>query len=541
VNATLKSIQQLITHPDRELRLSAIRVLRAINIREMAIHKILANLMIETDDSEIFEAALATIEAAPHEQILRQLVRTLDRDEKYLERILDAIAKIGSKAVLPLKQQFEKVPPETQRRMVRVLPRIRTHLAHSFLIDCLAHPDLILMREAIRALREEIEKYNPAERNDLLSQLQLQLKDKRFRQNDSALSAGIIALGIIADPRSESKLLSFAAPGGTTHIRRYALMSLANLPLADSSHPEIVSALYPMLEDPDYDGLVRHAVTVLELINPDPDEQDHLRSLLKNRHTGVRIFAIGKLASLDSAPNAQLILDFLSASDQALKEAAVTALSQMPAAVNIILKAIDETPGQLRIQDVVSILSHHANRITAERARNRIKKLLAMDRHNDRFFDIHWEAMKNLRPDILRTEILKIVDEAFSAGQYRQAKEHLELLDIGGLLTVDLRYRLMLASLKVSSKSRSRSYRASDPALEHAVQLLLENPRDFKRRLVSEKILSDEDFLYLGYHFSERLNEERRFGADILRHVVTTWPRRQSAKTAKQKLQVEGQ
>lgn len=541
VNATLKSIQQLINHPDPTLKLAAIRVLRAINAREPGVHKALADLLIETDDPEIFEAALETIEAAPHEQILRQLVRVLDKGEQYQERILDAIAKIGPKAVQPLKQQFEKMPPETQRRMVRVLPRIRTHLAHAFFIDCLAHPDLHIMREAIRSLREEIGKYTQPERNDLLGQLQLQLKDKRIRQNDSALSAGIIALGIIADPRSEAKLLSFITSAGFPQVRRYALMSLSCLPLMDGKHPEVANALYPLLDDPDYDNLVRHAVAVLELLEPDKDDQDRLRGLLKNRHHGVRIFAIGKLASLDSPANAQLVLDFLNASDQALKEAAIEALSLMPSAVNIILKTVDETPNLIRTQDMVRVLSAHHNRITPERARNRVKKMLEMNAKGDRHFELHWEALKALRPDILQAEILKIAQTAFDDSGFDTAKANLDLLNRGGLLTPDLRYRLMLASLKTSAKSRSRSSRAADPALEHAAKLLAENPKEFKQRLLAEKILTDEDFLYLGYHFSERLNEERRFGADLLRHVVSRWPRRQTAKAAKQKLQIEGQ
>ncbi|MDR1744404.1 MAG: HEAT repeat domain-containing protein, partial [Planctomycetota bacterium] len=73
MNATLKSIQQLIYSPDDALRLAAIRVLGAINSREPAIHKALADLMIETDNPDVFEAALTAIEATPHEQILKQL------------------------------------------------------------------------------------------------------------------------------------------------------------------------------------------------------------------------------------------------------------------------------------------------------------------------------------------------------------------------------------------------------------------------------------------------------------------------------------
>lgn len=540
VNATLKSIQQLVYSPDEALRLAAIRVLGAINSREPAIHKALADLMIETDNPDIFEAALAAIEASPHEQILKQLVRVLDKTDDHQDRVVDAIAKIGAKAVPPLKQQFDKVPPETQRRMVRILPRIRTHLAHAFLIDCLAHPDLQLMREAVRALREEIGNYTPAEKSDLFSQLNAALKDKRLKQNDIALSAVIIALGILADVKAKASLLSFIAPGASAQVRRYALISMASLPLAAGQHPDVALALYPLLDDADYEGVVRHVITVLSLLPPSKNDEEALRGLLANRHAGVRVFAMGKLATLDSPVNAQLIMDFLSASDQDIKEAALEALSSMPSTVNIVLKAIDEAPSSLRVHDMVKILSNHRNRITPERARNRIKKMLEMRGRGDKRFELNWEALKQLKPEVLQAEILKLADKAFAGSDYEAAAANLALLDRGGLLNSDLRYRLMVAALKTSEKSRSRSSRAADPALEHAARLLAESPREFKARLLAEKALTDEEFLYMGFHFSERLNEERRFGADLLRHVAHRWPRRQSAKAAKQKLQLEG-
>jgi hypothetical protein len=454
---------------------------------------------------------------------------------------VDAIATIGAKAVPSLKQQFDKVPPETQRRMVHILPRIRTHLAHSFLIDCLVHPDLQLMREAVRALREEMPRYAAAEKTDLFNQLTAGLKDKRIRQSDIALSAVIIALGIVADIKAKAALLSFIAPGSSPQVRRYALISLASLPLGAGQHADVAAALYPLLEDADYEGVARHAIAVLNLLPPAKGDQDILRALLANRHVGVRVLAMGKLSHIDSAANAQLIMEFLNASDQDLKEAALDALSRMPSTVNIILKAIDETPGVLRVHDMVRILSHHHNRITPDRARARVKRMLELrDAGDGKRFELNWEALKQLKPDVLQAEILKLADKAFADSDYHAAAQNLGLLDKGGLLTPDLRYQLMVAVLKTSDKSRSRSSRAADPSLEHAARLLSDNPREFKSRLLSEKILADEEYLYLGFHFSERLNEERRFGADLLRHVARRWPRRQAAKLARQKLQLEG-
>jgi hypothetical protein len=315
---------------------------------------------------------------------------------------------------------------------------------------------------------------------------------------------------------------------------------LAQLPLSTGRHADVASALYPLLDDPDYGGLVRHVVSVLDLLMPAKEDELVLQGLLGNRHANVKVFAIGKLAALDSLENAQLILNFVPASDQNLKDAALEALSRMSSAVNIVLKAIDENSGQIRVHDIVQILGSHRNRITTERARNRVRKMLEMKEKGDKRFESAWEALKQLRPDILQAEVLKRADAAFAASDYRGAAANLGLLEKGGLLDASLRYRMMLVTLKISDKSRSRGNRAADPALEHAAALLADNAREFKAKILAEDILTDEDFLYLGFHFSERINEERRFGADLLRHVVNRWPRRHSAVQARQKLQLEG-
>jgi hypothetical protein len=538
VNATLKSIQQLIYSQDKTLSLAAIRILGEVNSREPALHKSLADLMIETEDPEIFESALAAIENSPHEQILKQLIRVLDKTEEYQARIIEAIARMGSKVIPVLRQQFDKSSAGIQRCIVRILPRIRSHLAHVFLVDCLANTDLHLMREAIRILRVNIGEYSATEKADLFGLLVPALE--KHRQNESTVSAIVIAMGIVGDIKAKDCLLAFITPVSPPQVRRHALISLAQLPLAAEPHSEVATALLPLLDDPDYEGLVRHVITVLALLPPSRDNQAVLQNLLKNRHTGVKVFAMDKLAALDSPENAQLILDFIPAGVQDLKEAALAALARMPSSVNIILKAIDDNSVALRIQDLAKILGCHRNGITAERARNRIRRMLEQRDGNDKRFDLNWEAIRQLKPDLLRAEMLKLADAAFAESNYREAAFNLGLLGKGGLLNPELRYKLMLASLKISGKSRSRGNRASDPALEYAAGLLAGNPREFKSRLLAEDILTDEDFLYLGFHFSERLNEERRFGADLLRHLIAHWPRRRSAALARQKLSLEG-
>ena len=74
-------------------------------------------------------------------------------------------------------------------------------------------------------------------------------------------------------------------------------------------------------------------------------------------------------------------------------------------------------------------------------------------------------------------------------------------------------------------------------AEESVIGALFINPDSFHE---VAHFLEAEDFYYVGFHFSEKLNEERRFGEDILRHLKKKWSRGPIAKLAREKLKIEG-
>jgi len=385
-----------------------------------------------------------------------------------------------------------------------------------------------------------VDRYSPGERADLYSRLSSALKDRQYRANESALSAIIISLGILKNPAAKARLLPFVKPDHPLQVRRHALMSLASLDYPSDRQADLQEALFPILDDADYDGLVRHAVQTLARTVPVRGDQDRLRALLPNRHAGVRAYAVRALGMLDSATHAQLILPFLGDADTALRSAAEEALRRMPSAPGVILKALDENPPRARGEEMVRLLESHPNRLPANRARLRVKKMFELQAKGDPQYELHWTALRHLRGDILQAEILHLADEAFAAKNYAGARDRLLLFDGSDLLGWEARYKLAVACLKTSRKDRARNYRASDPALEQMAALLAANAKGLKQKLFADRALTDEDLFYVGFHFSERLNEERRFGADVLVHVAHKWPRRATAKAARTKLAVEG-
>lgn len=539
VNATLKSICNLLKHENPAIGIAAIRVLGAIHTREPMVYRMLGELLVTTEDPTIAGAILDALEENPHEQALKYLLQLLEREGDH-ERVLHVIARIGGKAVPSLKHYFLRVSLAAKKQIVRVLPRIRTEQAHQLLVECCFDPDRELVREEVHALREAIHTYNEKEKNDLYQKIVSALHDKRILKNESALSALLISLGILADIRAKEILLSYVSPDRPLATRRHALMSLGKLELSGDRHHDVFEKLLPILKEADYEGLVRHAVQVLTHLKVRRTDRDVLCQLLESVHPGVKVYAIQALSQIDSVANAELILPYLHAPMPILRDTASQALRRMPSVVPVILRRMDETKDRTEALEMVKILESHGNRIPPAKARALAEHMLDLYQKGDEHYQLYRMALRHLRGEVLQEELVKRAEEARHRQDYATMRDLLKLLDHTELLTPEIRFLLAIAKLKTSKKDFSRTSRTADYCLEHIAILLREDPQGFKKRLLAVPELNDEDLLYVGFHFSERLNEERRFGVDLLRHVIKKWPKRPSAKIASQKLAVEG-
>lgn len=540
MNTTLKTICGLLKRPDPELRLAAVRVLDEVQSKEPGVHRALGELLVESKEPEVIAAVLGAMEHAPHDQSVKYLIQLLDKSDSLHERVLDVLAAIGPKLVPVLKQQFHRLPPLICRELVQVLPKLRTPQSHAFLIDCYFNSDHDLVREGVHALRNEIEQYTPKERQEFQKRLHATLSEKRIQQNDAALSAVIISLGILGLQSSKAQLKPYLDAEFPQQVRRHALMSLARLGLSGDKHHDLFEAVQPILDEADYDGLVRHAVALLDGLKPQRNDTHRLKELLHSRHAGLCVYAISALAQLDNLSNAEEILGFLHHPDAARRDAASAALSRMPSAVEVILRHIDETKNRAEAFEMVRILESHGNRIKPARAKAMLKHLLELFEEGDEHYRLYHQALLHLRPDTLKEGLLERAKAAWKAKDFARVRDMLKLLDETDLMTEEIRYQLALAKLKTSKKDHARAFRLTDYCLEHFAILLRADPKGFQKKLLTEKILAAEDFLYLGYHFSERLNEERRFGVGLLRHVIKKWPKGKPATLARKKIKIEG-
>ncbi len=541
MDSTLNAVCGLLSQRDVELQMAAIRVLGAIKTDEVSIISQLGELLISSGNPHVRRAVLAAFTDNPQEKTLKYLVENLEKDEATQELTLNVIVNIGNPAVKYIDSYFTKMPEAVQRNIITAIPRIRTPKAYTLLIESFFCGDNECLRNAVHTLREVIGEYNTKELGKLRDKLVDSLHDPRVEENQAALSALIIALGIIGQVQVKPRLLPYLDSKYSVQIRRHTLMSLARFEYVGTRHQDVFEAVLPILSEDNYDELVRHAVVVLSKLKPKRSDNQKIRQLLENKHVGVKIYAVTALGSLDSITNAEALLGLLGEKNMKLRAAASEVLRKMPSAVVVILRHIDQVKNKSEAFEMVSILESHDNRIKSDKAKEMIDRMLELYFKGDEHYQLYKTALIHLRGDILQKELVAVADSAREAKDWEKVRDTLKILDHTDLLTSEIRYILATAKLKTSKKDIARSFRQSDYCLDHFLQLLKEQgAKLLKRDLVADKCLLVEDLYYIGYHFSEQHNEERRFGLEILRFIATKKKNKKVQQLAKDKLKLEG-
>ena len=541
IDSTLSAVCGLLGQRDVELQMAAIRVLGALKTDDSAIINQLGSLLIGSGNPYVRRAVLAAFTDNPQEKTMKYLVENLEKDESTQELTLNVIVSIGNPAIKYMEANFLKMPQAVQRCIVTVVPRIKTPRAFSFMVESFFCEDKDCLRNTVHTLRGVIGEYNTKDQGKLRDRLVDSLHDSRLNENQSALSAIIISLGIIGQVQVKPKLLPYLSSEYSVQVRRHTLMSLARFEYVGTRHQDVFDAVLPILGEENYDELVRHAVVVLSKIKPKRSDNNKIRKLLENKHIGVKIYAVNALGGLDSITNAESLLELLGARNMKLRTAVSAALRNMPSAVVVILRHIDQVKNKAEAFEMVSILESHDNRIKSDKAKEMISRMLELYFAGDEHYQLYKMALIHLRGDVLQEELVATAEEARKEKDWQKVRDVLKIMDHTELLTSEIRYILATAKLKTSKKDTARSFRQSDYCLDHFLQLLKEKgAKKLKKELVADETLDMNDLYYIGFHFAEQHNEERRFGIDILKHVASKKRDKQIQAQAKEKLKLEG-
>jgi hypothetical protein len=324
------------------------------------------------------------------------------------------------------------------------------------------------------------------------------------------------------------------------YVRRNALISLSRIGLRGSGHDDLTERLLPLLNDPDFPNVVRNALTILETVQLPRRIFKQLPKLLENRHPAVKRFVLTQLANIPGEKTVSLLISHLDFADPMIRDAAAESLSKLPRAIPKLLQRMMGTKDLEKGEKMALILRNHRAFFKPSRCAGLFRKLSRALEKQDPQLKVYSLLLKQVNPDFFYAEAMKRGRQFKRAGKFELAKRYFELLSTGLFHTDEVRYEQASLFLKLSRKELSPAARNSDPALNLFVVLARASYHDLIKLLKQDRILNANDLYYLGYHFAEKLYEQKSFGIEVLKHLMKKYPRSKLRLTAKKRIATVG-
>ncbi len=541
MNAILKKITKLIESEEDEIKCSAIRVLGELGIKERLVMKLLGQKL-ATESEPVKLAILDSFIRNPQTVVLPYLLPLLKLNGNVRRKVIYAVGAIGPKAISILEKEFKTASLQEKKLFIDILSTIRSKASIDFLVGSLLGGDLELLKYICFSLRNQLEKMPRPEKLYLLGKVNKFLSLEQVKKNDEMTTSGVLLLGFVAEPPVKKMLLKFFDKKRSFYVRRNALLSLTRLNLTDSGNEDLVEKVFPLLNDPDFPNVVRNALTIFEKIQLPRRFAEQLPKLLESaRHPAVKRFALTRLAQLGNKKTIKLLIGHLDSNDPMIRDAASDSLAKLPRAVPDLMKKLEATKEVDRGEKIALILRNHRSFFKKERCRGIYRKLeIAFARHEDQA-RVYALLLKHVNPDLFYAETLKRSRQLKRSRKFEMAKRYLELLTTGLFYTDEIRYEMASVLLKLSKRDLALQSRNEDPALNLFSVLARVNLGNLLKLIKSDRTLDVNDLYYAGFHFSERLFEQKTFGVEVLKFLLKKFPRSKIKSAAKKKIQLAGQ
>lgn len=540
MNAILKKIAKLIDSEEDEIKCSAIRILAELGIKERSILKTLGGKL-STESEPVKLAILDSFIRNPQAGCLAYLLPLLKVNGNIRRKVIHAIGAIGPKAITTLEKEFKTASLQEKKLFIDILSTIRTKASIDFLIGSLLEGDLELLKYICFSLRNHLERMPRVEKLYLLGKVNRFLAMEQVRKNDEMTTSGILLLGFIAEPQVKKTLLKFFDKRYSFYVRRNSLLSLTRLNLTKSGHVDVIEKVFPLLNDPDFPNVARNALTIVERLELPRRHLAYLPKMLDTaKHPAVKRFVLTRLAQAGNKKTIKLLIMHLDSNDPMVRDAAADSLAKLPKAVPDLVKKIETAQEMERGEKIALILRHHKGFFKKEKCRviyRKLDKSLTGRHEQARIYAL---LLKHVNPDFFYAETLKRSRQLKRTKKFELAKKYLELLASGLFYTDEVRYEMASTLLKLSRKDLALQSRNDDPALNLFSVLARVNFSGLVKWLKSDRSLDANDLYYLGFHFAERLFEQKAFGVEVLKSLVKKFPRSKMKSAAKKKLDLAG-
>ncbi|MEZ5988563.1 MAG: HEAT repeat domain-containing protein [Planctomycetota bacterium] len=539
---TLSGIVSMLETGSPEQRVAAAQVLAWLAPKTPQVVKALGGIA-EHGDAFLRPYAVEALGAIGNAASLAALIPFLHIEGPIRGKVVRIYAKAGKSAASVLIKEHAKADPVTRSTIIEILAKIRSDDALQLLLGVLKDPGDPAAAERIHQLLvSEISTLDPNAEEDAkeLDRLRRKLTTlfktlpKRATQECRAWTLDLLAR--LSEPSMRTLFVAQAGPKQPQAVRRAALQGLRGMELT----PAQTSKLLAFLAEDDFLHVVGPTLEVLDGFEAKGAQAaSALSKLLESERPEVRLFALRKLGSFQTATSARLLIPFLDSDDPKFREQTAASLEGNPEAAEGVLKRFVAGRDLDEARRPLGAILRLAPLLKPNHVKKLATRLLELVANEDPVQTLYRQVLSKGAPETVEPILLKEAQKLRKAARHSEALMFLQILSEtwGGRLEGDARFELAVTSMLQRRKHPEAN--EGDPVIGHLCHLLASGYK-LLDKLKRETALSTEDLYYLGQRFVERLGEERRFGQDLLTWLVQKEPEAKASVQAMQKLKVEG-
>src|SRR5581483_10584633 len=179
----------------------------------------------------------------------------------------------------------------------------------------LLDPDPEVVKKAAQAYRQRIESMAAADKFKALKKILEFMESGKVQKAKTPLAPCLLIVGALRDASAVKPVLKYRDRKMPAAVRNHALLALFSLPLEGKDAAAVVAKLLPLLEESEFNEIVKPALDVLWKLPPGKEHADRLFKLQKSPIAPVRMYAVKALGVVGSSQAGGSLVEALMSDD----------------------------------------------------------------------------------------------------------------------------------------------------------------------------------------------------------------------------------
>ena len=542
MDKTLKNVLDLLLHADEDVKCAAAKIVGELRLDDPEVIKALGDA---TSDTKLAVrcAALEALGYTGRTDALRYILPHLTSPQLgERNRAVSATVALGPQVLPAALKELAGDEPVLRSTLLTILQRFPLEDSFEFLLQILPKAD----REATNQICEDFHRKTSglpdAERMAFAGTLRKFVSRSTVRRSEDTLVAGLRMLGGLRDDSSASLYMKILdSDSDNARVTRQALLALAKIDIPEADHAKLWKTVMKTLQNEDNPSLVEAAAEIGTQLGPPKTAGKDLIPLLQHQERTAVSLAVRKLGEIGSEEAGEALAGCADVPDWRLREEVMVNLRKCPNAGAVLLERLETLDDDETAQQASEAILEIRPELTEAQFQKFFKEALELQAAGQARAQSLLALLSSLDKEAFTREIGEQGKRLLKEGEYAGAESCLRLLGGPGSQNSEAKFLLALARFKVSDKGLLRAERELNRSLPLFAEMVEMGDLDMAEALIKEEGLLDRSELYyLGFHFVEQMGKPKQFGAELLRHLISSSPRSKEAKDAKNKLKTSG-